>query len=166
MEKGFKFDLLPSFMFANRSFSWWSTSGPKAKLFTKITLQNNGFVNKQGRANGSQVKTHNYPQNHKSRSLRAFTATWETAKRCLSLMYSYFHLTKRFLLAQWHKPPHLKHSQTLPTSLHLWNVEGVLLRRLLSALGWVSHRKFQHKNKVQNVFTPLPWWDQTPTHLQ
>jgi len=29
----------PSFMLANRSFSWWSTSGPKAKLFTKITLQ-------------------------------------------------------------------------------------------------------------------------------
>lgn len=61
MEKIFQFDSLPSFMFANRSFSWWSTSGPKAKLFTKITLQNNSPVNKQGEANGSQVNTHKDP---------------------------------------------------------------------------------------------------------
>lgn len=37
------FFYIPSFMLAKRSFSWWSTSGPKAKLFTKITL-----LDKQG----------------------------------------------------------------------------------------------------------------------
>lgn len=33
------YEHLPSFMLAKRSLSWWSTSGPKAKLLTKIILE-------------------------------------------------------------------------------------------------------------------------------
>lgn len=37
----------PSFMLAKRSFNWWSTSGPKAKLFTKMILKDKKRKNHQ-----------------------------------------------------------------------------------------------------------------------